>query len=334
MRDLELLRHYTTSVCFTLSGRPTIQQTMSIVVPSEAISHSCLMHGLLALSALHLSQSGIKNQRHYRAVAARHQSLAIPSLRTLLDNTNEHNCDAAFVAASFLMICAFAFPQQTSGSNLDAINEIFTVCELMKGITLITEIARHWIIKGRFSLLLRLGSLDIPELLPEDVEMALKKLELRNEIVEQTTVAKEACTSAISALRLTWTTVSSNRTDHGFGILWLGMVDRSYTNLLKTRHQMALTILAHYGVILHGLSVLWWTKGWGSRLVEAVRSRLDTNWLPLIQWPMGKVGLQQERTPAVCDGEIEELVPCGVLPASSQTSRTDDILQLPTTMIN
>ncbi len=307
---------------------------MRTVIPSEATSHSCLMHGLLALSALHLSQFDLKDQRHYRAAAVRHQSFAIPSLRALLNNTTEHNCDAVFAAATFVVIYALAFSQRNAGSNLDSLKEIFAVFELMKGVTVITDFARQWIVKGRLGPLLRLGSLNVPESLPEDVEVGLKKLELRNETVAQTDVAKEACTSAISALRWTWRAVSFSRTDHGFGMLWLGMVDRSYINLLKTGHKMALTVLAYYGVILHGLDTQWWSKEWGIQLVEAVRGRLDKTRLPSIQWPTQKVGLRQKRMLADCAGEVDGSDPNGVLPAFPDTSRQDDFLQSPTVRIN
>ena len=330
IRALELMRHYTTTVCVTLSGRPLIQQTMGLVVPSEATTNSCLMHGLLALSALHLSQFDLKDQRYYRAAAVRHQNLALPSLRALLNNTTEHNCDATFAAATLILIFAIAFPQSSNDNrydSFDSFKELFTVVELMRGVALITDQARHWILKGRLEPLLRLGSLDIPDSLPEHVEAALRRLELRNETVAQADVAKEACTAAISALRWTWGAVSFSRTDHGFAMLWLGMVERSYTGLLKAGNQMALTILAHYGVVLHGLRYQWWSREWGSQLVEAACGRLDANWQPWIQWPMKQVGLQQKT--AIADGlrESDFLNRCGRPSALSHSSQSHDLLQ-------
>jgi hypothetical protein len=270
------------------------------VVPGEATAHSCLMHGLLAVSALHLNQFDLKDRNRYRTVAVRYQNLAIPPLRALLSNANEQNCEAIFVVATLVMVFAFAFPRLPGGSqNFDPVKEILTVFELMSGVTAVTDMTWHWIAKGKLGPLLRLASLDervlrSPEPLPEDVEAAIKQLELHNGTLIQSESKAKIYGSAIGKLRMTCKAVTLNPNDPGFGLLWLGMVKRPYIDLLRNSDQMALVILAHYGVVLHSARDVWYSRDWGYQLVKAVYGKLHSKWRPWIQWPTSEVGLQPQ----------------------------------------
>lgn len=298
---LEFMHHFPTAVYTTFSGRPSVQRTWTVVVPGEATAHSALMYSLLAVSALHLSQFELKDQHRHRAAAVRYQNLALPSLRALLSNVNEQNCDAIFLVASLIMIFAFAFPRVSGGSQaFDSVKEIVTVFELMRGIGAVTDIARHWMTRGKLRpMFLRLGSLDKRVLqslgpLPEDIEVALKQLELCNGKLIQSESQGKTYRSAIDALRMTFKAVAYNPNDPGFGLVWLGMVERSYIDLLRNSDQMALVVLAHYGIILHSLRCQWYSRDWGYQLVKAVHGKLQVAWRLWIQWPLNEVGFQPQ----------------------------------------
>lgn len=287
------MHHYTTAVSPTFSPRSLRQEVWATVVPEEATTHPWLMHGLLALSALHLSQFDLKNQCQYRRAAVRYQHLSIPSLRAMISNTNKQNCASVFAAATFIAVFTFAF-RQTAGTAqaFDPIKELFTVFELMKGLQVLTDNMRRWIIAGKLGPLLQIVVPESPGLLPADLETRLEQLELRNRTLTQSDSTRTIFEEAIRALRLSFRAVAFNPNEPQLGMLWLSIVERPYTQLLKAGDPMALVILAHQGILLYPLRDLWYTRDWGYQLVKAVYDRLEPAWRPWIQWPMNEVHLQ------------------------------------------
>ena len=59
--------------------------------------------------------------------------------------------------------------------------------------------------------------------------------------------------------------------------LWAVMLPDSFVMKLKEKETLALVILAHYAVLLHGINEQWWAEGCGSQLVEAICQMLPWN---------------------------------------------------------
>lgn len=100
-----LLTHYTTTTHLTLST-PTTTTLWCAIVPSLARTHPFLHHGLLALSALHLSHT--TSSPSHALVAAHHQSLAMPLFRHAVAHLTPLNCDAVLIFMHFLVLYTFA----------------------------------------------------------------------------------------------------------------------------------------------------------------------------------------------------------------------------------
>lgn len=62
VEELELFYHFITATCFTLSDRPKSHELWQKVVPKHAFAHTPLLRGILATSALHLSQSSLRGE--------------------------------------------------------------------------------------------------------------------------------------------------------------------------------------------------------------------------------------------------------------------------------
>ncbi|KAL1647341.1 hypothetical protein SLS58_002669 [Diplodia intermedia] len=65
------------------------------------------MHGILALSALHLASLHPDRKREYTAQSARHQEVALSRLRTGLFDTTEENCFEHFILAYLVILFTF-----------------------------------------------------------------------------------------------------------------------------------------------------------------------------------------------------------------------------------
>ena len=67
--------------------------------------------------------------------------------------------------------------------------------------------------------------------------------------------------------------------------VWAVMLPDSFVIELEKKETLALVILAHYAVLLHGINEQWWAEGRGSQLVEAICQMLPSEWQPAVRWP-------------------------------------------------
>jgi hypothetical protein len=143
------MHHYREWVCFTLSGQPPVQQIWQLVIPKEAMSYPGLMHGLLALAALHRSRLNSSDLGRYRNATMRYQNLSLPYLRSLIINISAENCNALFALSTVVVVFAFALPQSPMApAEFDPFKEMISIIELVKGVWAVTEMAHTWLLQG------------------------------------------------------------------------------------------------------------------------------------------------------------------------------------------
>ncbi|KAK9244586.1 hypothetical protein V1506DRAFT_540908 [Lipomyces tetrasporus] len=296
MRDLELMHHYSTETYRTWSEgqAPEIQEIWKTVVPKEALAHRFLMHGLLALSALHLCQinSGDKGPSRvmYTEIATRHQSLALSSFRSELNNITPLNCNAVFAFSGILTIATFASCQCTGiEQGMAPVEEILRVFSLLRGVNEILHTARDWILTGQLGPIVRDTFTSTADALPAEARAALDYLDEANSH-NRDSDAKKAYCSAIQKLRNYFEIFYSQGQQVRIAMAWPITVPSAYIALLKSRQPMALVVLAHYCVILRLFDRCWWLTGWSENVVEEIYQSLDASWRPSMRWPIKIVG--------------------------------------------
>jgi hypothetical protein len=109
--DAQLVNHYITSTSLSISTSIT-KQFWKIHAPYLAIQHPFLLHGFLALSALHLAHISQSNQPSFLISANTHQSLAMPLFRTAIANVTIANSEAILVFSHLLVLYSFASESQ------------------------------------------------------------------------------------------------------------------------------------------------------------------------------------------------------------------------------
>jgi hypothetical protein len=142
-RDLELMHHFSTSVAKTLSHRNEIQEAWAIALPMEAYSCDYLMHGLLALSALHLDSSSHNKRHDYSDLSTYHLHKSLARFRERLANISVENCVPLFGLSSLMAIhvCAqsvlgtFSQPaRENTASYIELVMNIFNMCRGVESI--------------------------------------------------------------------------------------------------------------------------------------------------------------------------------------------------------
>ncbi|KAM5482330.1 hypothetical protein McanCB56680_003699 [Microsporum canis] len=296
--DLELLHHYTTKTYQTLSNNNEHENIWKNVIPAEAIKHPFLMHGLLALAALHIIECSDpddeESHRKYSALANRHQSLALNAFRPQLDNISSSNCHAVFAFSSLIAALAFAFSK--SGRNTqpaDPVEQAVQDFYLFRGVDKVLHTQWTRIVKGKLGALVRRPA-DSGAVYPlsKDVIDHLDYLHGCNGDSAAHIFAEDRAVynHAIRELRMSFERSPSSWE----GVFrWPMVVPETYLGLLHTRKPMALVILAHYCVILSRLDMCWWSEGWSRHLFEAIYKSLHSSWHRMVEWPMQMIGLSE-----------------------------------------
>lgn len=295
MEDLELLHHFTTETCYTLSDRAESHHLWQLVVPQEAFKHDFLMRGILAISALHLSVQGGKKQEHWAKVAAHQQDAALTTFRPLMTNMNDSNCDAFFALSSLIVVYGFEFPRSKDSLGLfdckgDQSDEWLP---LIRGVNSIIQSQWPCIKRGKLSSLLHDHPRVPPQVqIPAALEEQLQRLEklCMTPVGGQDTIYNEA----VDALRDCFVRMNNKQLyecEVSIAFLWPVMVPQEFINRVNARASHALIILAHYCVILYYLNNYWWLNGWATHIIENIFRQLEDDKRFWLHWPANVVGL-------------------------------------------
>ena len=138
-----LLLHWKKATASTISRNDTDLELWQTKVPNEALSNPCLMHGIYAVSAIHMAliHPGSERGRWIRT-AEYHQSESIKLFTSLLEDEHKRHHIGSFFVSSLLIGCAFAFPLAISKPTheiSDPLNEIIQLMAFIKSCLLYTS---------------------------------------------------------------------------------------------------------------------------------------------------------------------------------------------------
>lgn len=289
LQDLELMMQWCNATYHTLSRGVHTDALWRMAVPEEGLSHPFLMHGILALSALHLARTGPEPSRRaaYLNRAVAHQNQALALFRELLSDVNEGNAKAMFAYASIVVVYTFGFPHTPDVQDpWTCIDDLYQVLTLTRGVQQVIRSSSEFLNHSTFAPILQVEETRPP--LPEDAATAIRHLHEANQVCHVHDEAHEleiyAATIENIAEMLRWvyggttTTVIAGR--------WAIKLPSRFLDLLREREPLALVMLAHYGVLLQHLKHRWCFDEWCMRVAKTVWAILDDQWRPLVNWAM------------------------------------------------
>lgn len=109
-----LLHHYESTTSDTIATDPETQRLWRDTVVLIATHYEFLMHGIMAIAALHLAHDELipHKKRQYLFMASKLQDEAMPAFREVVTKVNESNCHAILAFTHLLVIYSFASEQQ------------------------------------------------------------------------------------------------------------------------------------------------------------------------------------------------------------------------------
>ncbi|KAJ5121098.1 uncharacterized protein N7515_009059 [Penicillium bovifimosum] len=295
LHDLELIMQWCTTTFHTLSRSERTDPIWRDLVPKEALSHPFLMHGILALSALHLARTGpeLSQRPSYLNRAVAHQNQALALFRGMLGDVKESNAKAMFAFAGIVVIYTFAFPHTPDTQDpWSCIDDLYQVLVLTRGVQQVIRAPRDfrdflWL--SSFGPVLQV--LEVRGTMPEDASVMLRRLHEANEVCKTRNVDHEleVYGDAIANLEEMLSWCYGGMRANTIAGRWAIRLPARFMELLRERDPLALVMLAHYGVLLQYLEHRWCFDELCVRVSKAVWAILDEQWRPLVEWAMKEI---------------------------------------------
>lgn len=264
-----------------------------IETPKFAFSHDFVMHGLMAVSALHFAHLRHERKEYYLSHAKAQHEAGLRVATGLIPSLNEENCVPLWVFATLCTVFATARPRKSGdfviiGEHGEA--DWFTV---VRGCRAILDSSPDTLINSPFGPMFQSGmsrgKLRENAILEKDFLLPLRQN------ISQCSLDAEIVTiynQAIDELRKCYGVVYSTTTKPELSdvLRWLWHAPSEYFHLLKQKEPVALSILAYFAVLVHPFSSYWWLEGFSRHIVTTVYQSLDQNHRPWIRWPIEEVG--------------------------------------------
>jgi hypothetical protein len=255
-------------------------------IPEEATKHSFLMHGVLALSALHLAIIRPAQVNKYASLCDKHQASALASYRQLLTHITEDVADALFALSTIILISSLARAtlkaSQGDGEGMHYMS-VDSICELLyltRGIREVKEATGERVNRGPFSVVLYGHDLasDVQVTMSPKISNVFRELDRMVHINCAEQEKKKHCSEAVEYLRSIYEAMLGNYLigdlEMGQVWRWTAMLSYDFIKLVQAHYPPALVITTHFTVAAMMLREMWFMSNWGSLAFDGIRVAL------------------------------------------------------------
>lgn len=293
--DLELLHLYSTTTYSCLAEK--VPDIWRVEIPHLALSHPFLMHGVLAVTALHLAHLDPRRANKLTARASKHEDLALPHFRENTSGITERNCHAIFAFSGLVTTYVIATIKTSDYQHTIPSNDSWLPnwINLIRGSHSLLYTHWGWLVTGPFAPVMerQKSAIDYANN-PNDAHLS-SLLPLLSPSASMSAERREilaTCEEALDQLRRVWALPYSECKTLGHKAavtIWPGHISPQYIRLLRERKPEALVVLAHYCVLLSDVENCWYFNELAQHLLSAIRQYLSSEWHTWIQWPCDRV---------------------------------------------
>ncbi|KAL4928053.1 Zn(II)2Cys6 transcription factor [Aspergillus undulatus] len=291
MTQLRLLVNWQHETCQFYSRDTETRIVWQINLVDEALKTPPLMHGILAVSALHLALSDQSDPALWLEIATAHKGQALHALQKGLRNVTEDNARSMMGLSALVVAYAFGSALTDTGvsdgdrPSLNSLNNVFILC---RGVQQITDAAFSFLRQSNFAPLFAPGN---PYLaMPDYVKASLDRLDrLNTEYLHAEDHDAATYTRAIEGLRGLSGHAFTQPNSMTLAAGWAIRVPPEYLQYLQANEPLALVVHAHYCAFLHLARGNCFLQYWGRFVLQDIRRLLDESWEGYISWPIAEV---------------------------------------------
>lgn len=288
MIHLKLFSNLSSKDFLSVEDCPQADIIPAAIYIKHALTMPCLMHQVLAISALHLSTQDNNSQQFYRNYATGLQNSALSLFHKSNPNleVTQSNCTGMFLFSSSVGVHLLCDTLCHQRNNIEDFTDRFTAClNVHRGVMAVlnqsgnlmrdTELGHH------------LKSQALPQLIGEPGSECVI-LQNLIDTVDIRPSTRESYTEAVLRLQQVFDAhrhVPENIIRMPQVIAWLVLVPPEFVDCLRRGRPEALVILAYYAVLLYRGRGIWMLGGGGRFLIESICAGLDPNWQTWLDFP-------------------------------------------------
>ncbi|KAK1992205.1 hypothetical protein LX36DRAFT_588905, partial [Colletotrichum falcatum] len=243
-----------------------------------------LLHGILAVSAIHVAHCYPEKRVEYSTISARHQSIALSKFSPVLTDMGEKQADAYVLHA----ICIFLLNTYSISNPSGPITpkDVAQSFILLQGIQSIIALpfVHRYISNGPLARWLYQGGVE-PAITGDYAAKIDALLNLTRNMAPSDDTA--TCQSALESLKITFAGVSTPQHRSGLVWRWAVSLPQPFLELISQNHPMALVILMYYAALVHALERnMWYIVDWGKNVASTLEKAIQEPWKEWIQWPL------------------------------------------------
>jgi hypothetical protein len=267
------------------------REVWEILVLQEAFQAPFLMHGIIALTALHWShEHGDTQEAKWLSMAVAHKNTALSMFSEYLNDITDSNAKAmmsfAGIAVAFSFASTLICPGPDDGPCLRSLIDVFI---LARGVQAVVNQASEFLHHSNFAPLFNIASPEVT--IPDETLKAFDCLEeLNRQCYEFSSEHNiQSYKEVIASLRDLVSFTYAEPTSLTLAAGWAIRSPQHYLEELNNRAPLALVILAHYCVFLHRAQDNWCVGSWGYAVFEEIQSLLDPGWKSHIGWAVREI---------------------------------------------
>lgn len=330
--EARLLQHFENDTVTSMGYGTTPQQAWCVAIPDLTRKHSFVLHGVLAVTALHLSThlkcAAARNK--YRNMAAEQLNTGLVQYKTAIGSVTSDNTEALFTFSTAISLfasfqatteCRILLESIWNGGSSAAMVQmsisktVQTICRhlrTLRGAKIILVPGWAKLRNGPLRPIVQRESwsatMPITEVHRHE-ESRLKSLESmwsnkHRAYEDYFDTLRQAWQSLCESFVLVWNLVdnapseiSTKGPDFDWTSIfhWPVQSSSTYICLLEQRCIEAWVLLAHFAMLQAEVRGLWWLNGSATNIVTTAALVIGANNWEWIAWPAANIGIDLER---------------------------------------
>ena len=273
---MTLMHHYATETCKHLFMGERQIQVWQHDIPALAASNAILIHGFLAVTAIHCAWKNPVQRDRYRSRALHHHGISLPIFQEMIASASSETAEVIVAYSILLSIWVFAFPEIAQEKL--SLDEILSAVDVIRGARTVLRLYRGVVMESPMHVFL---NPPLPAPTPENQDASVRQsLQLLRDQVSHP--------SDRSAVQLLQTFLDRYMIGFDYNRLaaaWMASVEDDYWARLRDQHPDAVLVFCYSTLFICAEGQEgWWMAGWSKRILQACSDIMSVEVKERIDW--------------------------------------------------
>ncbi|KAH7317600.1 hypothetical protein BKA65DRAFT_514804 [Rhexocercosporidium sp. MPI-PUGE-AT-0058] len=274
--DMTLMHHCVTNTCEHLFNGARQKQVWQHEIPALAASNVILVHGFLAVTAIHCAWKETARRDLYRSRALRHHGLSLPIFQEMVASTSSETAEVIVAYSVLLSIWTYAFPE--IAAEQPSLDDILSTIEVVRGSRRVARLYQEVIKESPMRVFL---DPPLPAPILEDQDSSARQtLQLLRDQVDH-----QSDKNAVQQLQI-WLDRYMTGSDYNrLAATWMASVEDDYWARLRDHHPDAIVVFAYSALLIRASEhECCWMSGWSGRILRACSDIMSLEVNATINW--------------------------------------------------